>query len=188
MKPQNKEEGNKAINLMWYAVRTKANMEDMVLRNIERRIKSFGMQEHFDELFVPKTSEIVIKNGRKRVQEKKMFPGYVLVKMNVTEETWYMVRNTEDVTGFLGVGTMPSPMPEEEVNALKSYGEQSVQKSFEIDLILGDLVTIIDGYFKNFEAKVISIDKERGRVSVMVSMFGGKETALTLDVLQVKKQ
>jgi transcriptional antiterminator NusG len=108
--------------------------------------------------------------------------------MNVTEETWYMVRNTEDVTGFLGVGTMPNPIPDSEIQALKNEGDQSVQKSFDIDLDPSDLVTITDGPFKNFEAKVISVDKEKGRVSVMVSMFGGKETALTLDVLQVKKQ
>jgi len=172
--------------LKWYAIQTRTNYEDKVKANLEQRIESFGLKEKFGEILVPKVTNIVVKDGRKKKVTKKLFPGYVLVQMMVDDNTWFIVRNTPDVTGFLGTGTVPAAIPEEEIERLKKQEFEEVKKAFDIDLEIGDLVTINDGPFKGYEGKVSEVDKKRGKAIVMISIFG-KETPLELDPLQLTK-
>jgi transcriptional antiterminator NusG len=134
---------------------------------------------------VPKEKKIKIKDGKRVTVEEKIFPGYVLVDMVVTDDSWYVVRNTPNVTGFVGSGTVPSPVAEEELVYLKKrMGEE--EPKFKVDFIVGDLVKISDGPFKDYEGKVGEVDEAKGKVKVMVTIFG-RETPVELDFLQVKK-
>jgi transcriptional antiterminator NusG len=134
---------------------------------------------------VPKENQIEIKNGKRRVVERKIFPGYILVEMIVTEDSWYVVRNTPNVTGFVGTGTTPSPISDEEVKAIqKRMGVE--EPKFKIDYSVGELVNITDGPFKGFDGTISEVDEQKGKIKVLVSMFG-RETPVELDGLQVKK-
>jgi transcriptional antiterminator NusG len=134
---------------------------------------------------VPKEKKIKIKKGKKEVVAEKIYPGYVLVEMIVTDDSWYVVRNTPNVTGFVGAGTTPVPISKEEIEKLKKkIGEEAPQ--YKIDFKVGDLVKIIDGPFKDFEGKVSEIDSDRGKVKVLINMFG-RDTPVELDSLQIKK-
>ena len=135
---------------------------------------------------MPKEKKIKIKNGKRRVIEEKIFPGYVLVDMAVDDESWYVVRNTPNVTGFIGAGTTPSPLSQEEVDAMMKRIGTTEEPQVTIDLQIGAAVKIGDGPFKGFEGKVSEVDGARGKVKVLVSMFG-RETPLELDFTQVKK-
>jgi transcriptional antiterminator NusG len=169
----------------WYAVHTYSGYEDRVAENLKQRIESLDMSEKIFDVIVPKEIAYEIKNGKKRKVEKKIFPGYVLVDMIVTEDSWYVVRNTPNVTGFVGFGTTPTPVSEEEVKQIrKRMGV--VEPKYKIDLVPGDLVKITDGPFKDFDGTVQEIDEEKGKVKVLVSMFG-RETPVELDFLQIKK-
>lgn len=169
----------------WYALHTYSGYEDNVKRNLEQRIESFDMQEKIFGVIVPKEKKVKIKNGKRTEIEEKIFPGYVLVDMIVTDDSWYVVRNTPNVTGFIGSGTTPTPIDQKEVDALLKR-VNSGQPQQKIDVEVNEVVRIVDGPFKNFEGKVSQVDHERGRVKVMVSMFG-RETPVELDALQVKK-
>jgi transcriptional antiterminator NusG len=169
----------------WYALHTYSGYEDNVKRNLAQRIESFDMQEKIFGVIVPKEKKIKIKNGKRTEVEEKIFPGYVLVDMIVTDDSWYVVRNTPNVTGFIGSGTTPTPIDQKEVDALLKR-VNSGQAQQKIDVEVNEVVRIVDGPFKNFEGKVSHVDHERGRVKVMVSMFG-RETPVELDALQVKK-
>ncbi len=150
-----------------------------------QRVDSMDMHDKIFNILVPKEKKIKIKNGKRRVIEEKIFPGYVLVEMVVTDDSWYVVRNTPNVTGFIGTGTTPTPLSDEEVAALqKRMGVD--EPEFKLDVTVGSIVQITDGPFKNFEGKVSEIDQARGKVKVMVNMFG-RETPIELDFLQVKK-
>ncbi|MDP2692562.1 MAG: transcription termination/antitermination protein NusG [bacterium] len=169
----------------WYVLHTYSGYEENVKRNLEQRIASFDMQDKIFSVMVPKEKKIKIKNGKRQVIEEKVFPGYVLVEMVVTDDSWYVVRNTPNVTGFIGAGTTPVPIDPKEMLGLQ--GRMEVEEpSHKIDLDMDDPVKIIDGPFKNFEGKVSSVDEARGKVKVLVSMFG-RETPVELDALQVKK-
>ncbi len=169
----------------WYVLHTYSGYEENVKRNLEQRIESFDMQEKIFGVLVPKEKKIKIKNGKRVSVEEKIFPGYVLVDMVVTDDSWYVVRNTPNVTGFIGSGTTPTPIDQKEIDTLlKRVSAGEPQQKIDVDV--GDVVKIIDGPFKNFEGKVSSVDHERGRIKVMVSMFG-RETPVELDALQVKK-
>ncbi len=144
------------------------------------------MQDYIFNVLVPKEKKIKIKNGKRRVSEEKVYPGYVLVEMNVTDDSWYVVRNTPNVTGFIGTGTTPSPLSQEEVDAILKRAVTTDEPTVMIDLQPGMAVKIGDGPFKGFEGKVNEIDTQRGKVKVLVSMFG-RETPLELDFTQVKK-
>ena len=169
----------------WYAVHTYAGYEDAVARNLKQRIDSMGMQEKIFNVIVPKEKKIKVKAGKRSEVEEKVYPGYVLVDMVVTDDSWYVVRNTPRVTGFVGSGTQPVPLRPDELNALMSRMEQNEPKH-HVDLSIDDLVIIADGPFKDLEGKVGEIDTARGKVKVLVAMFG-RETPVELDFLQVRK-
>ncbi len=164
---------------------TYSGYEENVSYNLKQRIESLDMEDKIFNVLVPKEKKIKIKNGRRKVVEEKIFPGYVLVEMVVTDDSWYVVRNTPNVTGFVGSGTVPTPISEEEVNTLKKRMGVSEPK-YKIDVEIGDPVKITDGPFKGFDGKVSQIDEERGKIKVLVNMFG-RETPVELDFLQIKK-
>jgi transcriptional antiterminator NusG len=169
----------------WYVLHTYSGYEENVKRNLEQRIESFDMQDKIFGVLVPKEKKIKIKNGKRNVTEEKIFPGYVLVEMIVTDDSWYVVRNTPNVTGFVGSGTTPTPIDNKEVESLqKRMGVDEPTQT--IDMEINDNVQITDGPFKNFEGKISTVDAERGKVKVLVNMFG-RETPVELDALQVKK-
>ncbi len=169
----------------WYVIHTYSGYEENVAHNLRQRIESMGMEDKIFNILIPTEKKIKIKNGKRKVVTEKIFPGYVLVEMIVTDDSWYVVRNTPNVTGFIGSGTTPIPVSEKEIESLKKRMGQEEPK-FKIDFSVGTPVKIIDGPFKNFEGKVSEIDEERGKVKVLVSMFG-RETPVELDSLQVKK-
>lgn len=169
----------------WYVLHTYSGYEENVERNLRQRIDSMDMQDKIFDIMIPKEKKIKIKNGKRKVVEEKVFPGYVLVNMIVTDDSWYVVRNTPNVTGFVGTGTTPTPISEDEVKSLqKKMGLE--EPKYEIDVNVGTPVRIVDGPFKNIEGKISDVDKERGKVKVIVNMFG-RETQAELDFLQVKK-
>ena len=169
----------------WYVIHTYSGYEEAVARNLKQRIESFGMEDKIFNVIVPIEKKIKIKSGKLKTVYEKIYPGYVLVEMIVTDDSWYVVRNTPRVTGFVGSGTTPIPVSDEEIkNLQKRMGVE--EPKYKIDFSAGDVVKIIDGPFKEFDGKVSEIDEERGRVKVLVSMFG-RETPVELDFLQVKK-
>lgn len=154
-------------------------------RNLKQRIESLGMEDKIFNIIVPKEKKIKIKEGKRRVVEEKIYPGYVLVEMIVTDDSWYVVRNTPNVTGFVGAGTTPVPVSTEEIQILQQkMGVETPQ--FKIDVKVGDAVKITDGPFKDFDGKVAEIDEAKGKVKVLVNMFG-RDTPVELDSLQIKK-
>ena len=165
----------------WYVVHTYSGYENKVKTDLEKTVKNRELEEYFFEIVVPMEEQIEIKNGKKKTNLKKVFPGYVLVKMIVTEATWYIVRNTRGVTGFVGSGTDPIPLTEEEIR----------QMGFElpnvnVDYAQGDSVSITGGSFDGFVGTVQEINKEKNKVKVLVSMFG-RETPIEVDFSQVTK-
>ncbi len=176
-----KQEGRKG----WYVIHTYSGYEDQVADSLRQRIESLGMQEKIFSVVVPKEKQIEIKNGKRRTIEKRIFPGYVMVEMIVTDDSWYVVRNTPNVTGFIGLGVQPTPIaPDEVARIQKRMGVE--EPKYKIELNADDLVKITDGPLKGFEGKVTEVDEDRGKIKVSVSMFG-RETPVTLDFLQVKK-
>ena len=169
----------------WYVIHTYSGYEENVTDNLEQRIDSFDMQDKIFQVLVPKEKKIKIKNGKRTVIEEKIFPGYVLVEMIVNDDSWYVVRNTPNVTGFIGTGTTPTPIDPKEMAALT--GRMNVEDpTHKIDVEVNAPVKITDGPFKNFEGKVSEVDASRGKIKVLVNMFG-RETPVELDALQVKK-
>lgn len=169
----------------WYVVHTYAGYENAVMRNLKQRIESLGMEDKIFNVIVPTEKKIKIKAGKRVEEEEKIYPGYILVDMIVTDDSWYVVRNTPRVTGFVGSGVFPVPIDKKEVEAL--FARMSADKvTHTINLMENDAVLIIDGPFKELEGKVSEIDEERGKVKVLVNMFG-RETPVELDFLQVKK-
>ena len=169
----------------WYVLHTYSGYEEAVVRNLKQRIESMGMEDNIFNVLVPTEKKIKIKAGKRKVVEEKIYPGYVLVEMIVTDDSWYVVRNTPRVTGFVGSGTTPTPISPEEIKDLqKRMGVE--EPKYKIDFVFGDSVKITDGPFKDTDGKVAEIDEDRGRVKVLISMFG-RETAVELDSLQIKK-
>ena len=169
----------------WYAIHTYSGYENAVARNLKQRIESLGMQDRIFDVVVPTEKKIRVKGGKRLVEEERVYPGYVLVDMIVTDDSWYVVRNTPRVTGFVGSGTQPVPLQQKELDTLMKRMHDEAPKH-HVDLSLDDIVTIVDGPFKELEGKVGEIDEERGKIKVLVSMFG-RETPVELDFLQVKK-
>ena len=169
----------------WYVIHTYSGYEDAVAKNLKQRIESLGMEDKIFNVIVPKEKKIKIKNGKRKTVEEKIYPGYVLVEMVVTDASWYVVRNTPRVTGFLGAGTTPIPVSKPDMDELMKRMEMG-EPEFTIDFEAGDNVKISDGPFKGFEGKVSEIDKERGKIKVLVNMFG-RDTPVELDSLQIKK-
>ncbi len=169
----------------WYAIHTYAGYENAVARNLRQRIDSLNMQEKIFQVLVPTEKKIKVKGGKRVEEEEKVYPGYILVDMVVTDDSWYVVRNTPRVTGFVGSGVHPVPLTPKEIAQLLGRMETTDVKH-EINLAVEDAVKIADGPFKDMEGKVAEVDTARGKVKVLVAMFG-RETPVELDFLQVKK-
>jgi len=169
----------------WYVIHTYSGYEENVAENLRQRIESMDMEEKIFNILVPTEKKIKIKNGKRKIITEKIFPGYVFVEMMVTDDSWYVVRNTPNVTGFIGTGTVPTPISEKEMKELqKRMGVD--EPKYAIDVSVDAPVKIVDGPFKNLEGKISAVDEERGKVKVLVTMFG-RETPVELDYLQVKK-
>jgi transcription termination/antitermination protein NusG len=170
----------------WYAVHTYSGYEDAVARYLKQRVDSLAINDKIFNVVVPKEKKIKIKNGKRRTVEEKIYPGYVLVEMVLTDDSWYVVRNTPRVTGFVGADSAtPVPLSKEEIDLLLSRMTEKDTR-FKLDLHVGENVKIIDGPFKDYDAKISEIDNEKGKVKVMVPIFG-RETQVELDSLQIQK-
>ena len=165
----------------WYVVHTYSGYENKVKTDLEKTVKNRDLEEYFFDIIVPMEEQIEIKEGKRKANLKKVFPGYVLIKMIVTEETWYIVRNTRGVTGFVGSGTDPIPLTDEEIRNM-GFEEVPVNVDYEVN----DSVQILNGAFKDFIGTVKEINKEKHKVKVLVSMFG-RETPVELEFSQVQK-
>jgi len=170
----------------WYVVHTYAGYEDSVKQSLMQRVQSFNMQDYIFDVQVPKEKQLVFKKGEPVEEERKLFPGYVLVDMSVTDESWYLVRNTPNVTGFVGSGNIPVPVTPEEFGVIeRRVGEQEAK--FKSDFQVGDLVVIADGPFKNYEGTIDAVDVDKGKLTVLVLIFD-RDTPVELDFTQVRKK
>lgn len=169
----------------WYVIHTYSGYENKVKANLEKRVTSMNMEDKIFRVMVPMEERMEIKNGKKKITKKKIFPGYVLVEMIVSDDSWYVVRNTPGVTGFVGSGSRPTPLLDEEVqNILKQLGVE--QPKPQIDIAEGDTVKVISGPFVGFVGVIDEINLEKGKVRVLVSMFG-RETPLELEFGQIDR-
>ncbi len=169
----------------WYAISTYSGYEDKVADSINQRVNTVEMADKIFEAIVPKEKQIEIKNGKRKVVDRKILQGYVLVDMKLSDGTWYIIRNTPGVTGFIGTGTQPTPVSDKEIAKIKKRMGVEDPK-FSVKYEIGEVVSITDGPFKGFEGTVAEIDGAKGKLKVMVSMFG-RETPVELDALQVKQ-
>ncbi|PIS34893.1 MAG: transcription termination/antitermination protein NusG [Parcubacteria group bacterium CG08_land_8_20_14_0_20_43_9] len=169
----------------WYVLHTYSGYEDSVAKNLKHRVESLGMEDKIFNVLVPKEKKIKIKGGKRKATEEKIYPGYVLVEMIVTDDSWYVVRNTPNVTGFVGAGTTPVPVSPDEISEISQRVEKETPK-YAINIAVGDTVKITDGPFKEYEGKVSELDQEQGKIKVMINLFG-RDTPVELDSLQVKK-
>ena len=169
----------------WYVIQTAVGYENAVERNLRQRIESLGMHNTVFDVMVPVEKKVKVRNGKKYEVEEKFYPGYLLVDMIVTDDSWYMIRNTPRVHGFVGSGNTPVPISKEELDYIVNRVSQ-VKTLHEIAFEVNDAVTVNEGPFKDFEGKISEIDRERGRIKAMVNMFG-RETSIELDFNQVSK-
>jgi len=170
----------------WYAIQTQSGYEDAVARYLLQRVESLAMSDKIFNVIVPKEAKIKIKGGRRQVVEEKIYPGYVLVEMIWDNDSWFVVRNTPRVSGFVGPDpTKPAPLSKEEVEAIMNRMVRKEPK-FKVDLKVGEPVKIVDGPFKDYDGKVSEVDEDKGRVKVLVPIFG-RDTLVELDSLQVEK-
>jgi transcriptional antiterminator NusG len=169
----------------WYVIHCYSGYENKVRHNLEQRIETMGMKDKIFDVVIPTQEEIEVKDGKRRTVERHIFPGYVLVNMALTEESWYVVRNTPGVTGFVGMGNNPTPLRPEEVAQIVKRMEAEAP-TVKVTFKVGERVRIVDGPFNDFRGVVSEIDMERTKVRVMVSFFG-RETPVELDFLQVEK-
>lgn len=169
----------------WFVVHCYSGYENKVRHNLEQRIETMGMKDKIFDIVVPTEEEIEVKEGKRRTVERRVFPGYILVNMIMSEESWYVVRNTPGVTGFVGMGNTPTPLRPEEVSQIVKRMEAEAPR-IKVTFKSGERVRIVDGPFNDFRGTVSEIDMERAKVRVMVNFFG-RETPVELDFLQVEK-
>ena len=177
----NRYDGSRA----WYTISTYSGYEDKVAESINDRLENPEFQGKIFGAIVPKEKQIEIKNGKRKVVDRKIFQGYALVEMCLSDETWYIIRNTPGVTGFVGTGTQPTPVSEKEIAKIKKRMGVEDPK-YSVNYALNEDVSITDGPFKGFEGTISEIDATKGKLKVLVSMFG-RETPVELDALQVSK-
>lgn len=176
---------NTTANKNWYAIHTYSGYEEKVADNIKQRAQALDKTDKIFDVVVPKEKQIEIKNGKRRVVEKRIFQGYVLVQMVLDDDSWYVVRNTPNVTGFVGSGNEPTPVSDEEMRSInKRMGVE--EPKHKINFSVGEVVNITDGPFKGFDGNINEIDEQKGKIKVLVNIFG-RETPVELDSLQVKK-
>ena len=172
----------------WYVVNTYSGHEQKVKEKLEAKIESMGMQDHIYRIIIPETTEVEIKDGVKKEKTKKMFPGYILVEMVMSDEAWYIVRNTPGVTGFIGSsgkGAKPTPLPPQEIDKVLSTMGMS-RLNIDSDMNVGDKVDVVDGPFKGMSGTIDSIDNENNRLNVLIDLFG-QETPVEVELFQVSK-
>lgn len=169
----------------WYVIHTYSGHENKVKATIEKSIKNRNMEDIILEVAVPMEEVVEITNGKQKVKQRKIYPGYCLIKMIVTDESWYVVRNTKGVTGFVGPNSRPIALAPEEVEKMGLEKPDFVH--YAMDFAEGDRVTVIAGPFNNFQGIILSTNPQKGQVRVSVFMFGGRETAVDLEVSQIKK-
>lgn len=172
-------------NRLWYAVHCYSGQENKVRKALERRIETMGMRDQIFDVIVPTAEEIEVKEGKKRKVERRIFPGYILVEMKMNEDSWFVVRNTPGVTGFVGHGNDPTPLEQQEVQQIVDRMSEETPR-VKINFKIGDRVRIIDGPFNDFTGDVSAIDPDRSKVRVMVNFFG-RDTPVELDFLEVEK-
>jgi len=169
----------------WYAIHTYSGYEEKVAESIRQRADSLDMKDKIFQVLVPKEKMIEVKNGKRKIVEKRIFQGYVMVQMKLSEDAWYIVRNTPSVTGFVGSGTEPTPISTDEMEKImKRMGR--AEPKHKMDFKEGEVVSITDGPFKGFDGAISEIDPQKGKLKVLVNMFG-RETPVELDSLQVKR-
>jgi len=179
------EEPERPDDAKWYVIHSYAGYEKKVQKNLQYRIESMGMQDEIFQIVVPTEEEVELRDGVRRVTERRVFPGYILVEMVMNEESWYVVRNTPGVTGFVGSGNKPIPLREDEVNRILKRMEAEAPK-IKVNFKTGQKVRIVEGPFEDFMGVVDAIDLDRARVRVLVNFFG-RETPVELDFLQVER-
>jgi len=172
-------------NAHWYIVHTYAGHENKVSRSLKQRIEAMGFEDRIFDIIIPVRNTIKVSQGKKETVKEKIFPGYVLVKMVLDDETWFMVRSTQGVTSFIGAGNKPTPISEDEVAAIQKFMNME-EPLYKVAFVIGEAVKITDGPFADFLGTIDSIDEARGKLKVLVSIFG-RETPVELDFLQVKK-
>lgn len=172
-------------NANWYVIHTYSGYEDRVCENLKQRIETMDMEDYIFQALVPTKKTIELKNGQKKEMRKRIFPGYVLVQMNMSDDSWYVVRNTPNVTGFVGIGGKPTPLGDREVSKiLRTMGKEA--PAFKIDFSVGESVEIVSGPFTKQVGKVDEVDQDRGKIKVLVSVFD-RETPMEMDFTQVKR-
>lgn len=171
------------MSLKWYVIHVNSGHEQKVQQTLEQRVESANLKEKIPQIMVPTQEKIIVESGKKKNIRERLFPGYVLVQMEMSDPTWHLVRSTTGVTGFVGVGGKPTPIADAEVESILKFSKMEAPK-FEVKFHVGDGVRIIDGPFADFLGKVDSLDEEKGKVKVLVSIFG-RETPVELDFLQV---
>lgn len=169
----------------WYVVHTYSGHENKVAETLKQRAETLNLTDKIISILIPTAEKIQIRRGQRKTVHEKIFPGYMLVQMELTDDSWLAVRTTQGVTGFVGVGNKPTPLPKHEVEAIKQYMTQSAPQ-FKADYVEGEAVRITDGPFNDFLGTVKSIDEEKGKVEILVNIFG-RETPVEVDLLQVKK-
>lgn len=177
------EEENKKAR--WYVVHTYSGHENKVAETLKQRAETLNLTDKINTILIPTQEKIQIKRGQRKTVNEKIFPGYMLVQMELTDDSWLAVRTTQGVTGFVGVGNKPTPLPKHEVETIKKYMTQATPQ-YKADFVEGEAVKIVDGPFNDFLGTVNSIDEDKGKVSVLVNIFG-RETPVELDFLQIKK-
>jgi transcriptional antiterminator NusG len=174
-----------SANAKWYIIHTYAGHENKVERSLKQRVEAMKFTDRVFDIIVPTRNTIKVSQGKKETVKEKIFPGYVLVKMILDDETWFMVRSTQGVTSFIGAGNKPTPISEKEVEAIQKFMNLE-EPLYKVQFVVGEAVKITDGPFADFLGTIESIDDARGKVRVLVSIFG-RETPVELDFLQVKK-
>lgn len=169
----------------WYVVHTQSGFETRAKEALEQRIKTLGFEDKIFEVVIPMRDTVVVKKGKKKTIKEKVFPGYLLIKMILDEDSWLVVRTTQGITGFIGAGNKPTPISEKEVEAIKKFVEQE-QPKFKAKFSVGEVVKITDGPFADFIGTIDTVDETKGKVRVLISVFG-RETPVELDFLQVSK-
>ena len=171
----------------WYVVHTYSGFESKVKSSIEQRVAALGLSEKLSQILIPTEEVVELKKGKRTVSSRKFFPGYLLIKMEMSEQLWYLVKNTPKVTGFVGPATQPTPVPEEQVRTILEQVEEGAERpKHKVMFLRGESVRVIDGPFQNFTGLVDDVKPDKGRLKVMVSIFG-RPTPVDLEFLQVEK-
>lgn len=173
------------LEAKWYVVHTQSGFEAKAKEALEQRIKTLGFEDKIFEVVIPMRDTVVVRKGKKKTIKEKVFPGYLLIKMILNDDSWLVVRTTQGITGFIGAGNKPTPISEKEVEAIRKFVEQE-QPKFKTKFSVGEAVKITDGPFADFIGSIEAIDEQRGKVRVLISVFG-RETPVELDFLQVTK-